>query len=230
MDGFDDEIAFWDEQISGRGPYSEGVLNRLDLSKQPGEYRWDFEPLVMRLGADCGRKGRVLDVGSGPASIFSYGHHTGRIEVVAADPLADAYKAILRRHKFQPTSPMVTCGGEALLDHFPPDHFDLTWSFNSIDHSTSPLDVFHRMVDVTRPGGIIAIQVFENEGDAADWTGLHQHNISISPGGEMTCCRRHERPRVMRHPRAERYTLDFQQAYFPETVGRAWLAFFYRKR
>src|ERR1051325_4893941 len=104
--GFADELTFWEDQISGRGQYAAGVLTRLDLTRQPPEYRYDFEPLILRLGTERRRPGRGVDVGSGPASIFSYGHHTGRFEVIAADPLANAYVELLAKYGYAPTSPM----------------------------------------------------------------------------------------------------------------------------
>lgn len=170
--GFDDELAFWDEQISGKGQYSAGVLIRLDLTRQPPEYRYDFEPLILQLGRESGRFDPmpiVLDVGSGPASIFSYGAAQGRFRLVAADPLASEYVEILRKYGYQTTSDMIPTGGEDLGRHLSPHSCDFSWSYNAIDHAEDPGRVFDQMVLVTRPGGVIAIQVFENEATAANW-------------------------------------------------------------
>jgi SAM-dependent methyltransferase len=226
---FADELAFWDEQISGRGQYSSGVLTRLDLTRQPPEYRYDFEPLILRLGEEERRKPRVVDVGSGPASIFSYGHATGRFALIAVDPLADAYQELLQRHGYAPTSPMMTCGGESLTTRVSPNWADLAWSYNAIDHATDPLQVFRQMVLITRPGGIIAIQVFENEGTAAAWTGMHQHNITKDDAGRMVCTSRSGESRIAHDPEVEAYELDFPLAITPKVDGRRWLTFFYRK-
>jgi len=227
--GFAEELAFWDEQIGGNGQYSAGVLTRLNLTKQPNEYRYDFEPLILRLGAEQGCLAHVLDVGSGPASIFSYGHHLGRYEVIAVDPLADAYIELLQTHGYAPTCPMIACGGEDLSARVPANWADLAWSYNAIDHATDPIRVFREMVTVTRPGGVIAIQVFENEGTAAAWTGLHQHNITDNAEGQMVVTPRDGEAQIVTDPRVEPYRLEFALAIVPK-VERRWLTFFYRKR
>ena len=231
--GFDDELAFWDEQISGKGQYSSGVLTRLDLTRQPPEYRYDFEPLILQLGRESGRPDplpMVVDVGSGPASIFSYGAAQGRFHLVAADPLADEYVEILRKYGYESTSKMIPVGGEELTRYLPKDSCDFSWSYNAIDHAEDPGAVFDQMVLVTRPGGIIAIQVFENEATAASWTGLHQHNISSDAHGSMVCTPKTGESRVLAHADVERYELGFPLAIVPRLEGRRWLTFFFRKR
>lgn len=227
--GFQEELDFWEEQISGRGQYSMGVLSRLNMSKQPPEYRHDFEPLILELGREMGRLPQVLDVGSGPASIFSWGHKQGTFDLIAVDPLASRYQELLRRYGYEPTSPMLDCAGEDLAAHFPPGRFDFAWSFNSIDHSRSPAEVLTAMAAVVRPGGLVIVQCFEKEGTAAAWTGLHGFDITKGPHGEMLCTTRDGRTEGIEDGRLRLVDLGITQAYLPKTVGRDWLAFFYRR-
>jgi SAM-dependent methyltransferase len=223
-----EELAFWEAQIRGDGMYASGVLTRLDLSRQPPEYRWDVEPVILDLGRAVDRRPRVLDVGAGPASVFSYGAHCGRFELVAADPLADQYIALLRKYGYSPTCPMVACRGEDLDQHFPDSFFDFTWSWNAIDHAVDPPLVVEQMVTATRIGGIISIHVFENEGTAAGWSGLHQHNLTKDDAGNMVCTGRAGETRTVADPRVQPWASP-PLGIIPKIEGRRWLSFAYRR-
>jgi SAM-dependent methyltransferase len=227
--GLRNELSFWEDQISGKGLYSASVLSRLDLSKQPPEYRYDFEPLILQLGLQMGRKARILDVGSGPASIFSWGYCKNLFDLVAVDPLALEFVHILKRYGFEATSPMHRCGGEDVVAAFGNDYFDFIWSFNSFDRGESPKDMLHAMTSVLRPGGILAIQCAENEGSALGWPGINAFDITKGPQGALICTSMDGSTESIVESRLEQFTLPFTQAYVPNTSGRDWLAVFYRR-
>jgi len=83
------EISFWDKELSGKGMYSADTLTRFDLSQPSWEYPAPLEPILERLGREKGRRARVADLGSGPASVLAYGHGKKLFDLVAIDPLGD---------------------------------------------------------------------------------------------------------------------------------------------
>jgi hypothetical protein len=70
--------------------------------------------------------------------------------------------------------------------------------------------------------------VFEDEGTAAGWTGLHQHNITIDDEGRMLCRARNGDLRIIADPRVAPYSLP-PLGIIPKVDGRRWLSFGYRR-
>lgn len=228
---WNDEVRFWEDQLSGTGQYSDPYLDRFDLSKPGWAYRDDLEDLISALGIEAGRPARVLDVGSGPASVFSYGFFTGRFDLLAADPLAAEYLTLMKKYSLPQLCPMMNCFGEELARRLPRGHFDFVWSHNAIDHCQQPGLVLENMAEITRPGGVILVQCWQNEGSHAGWTGLHAFDFRKQTDGHFSFATRDGTKHPFQHP-----LLDLTEPLIdplknlPEREGKCWIAAWYRRR
>jgi SAM-dependent methyltransferase len=163
--------------------------------------------------------------------VFSFGFFSGRFDLIAADPLAAEYLSLMKKHGLRQTCPMIGCRGEELTRHLPSDHFDLVWSHNAIDHTQQPDLVFENMAGVTRPGGVVIIQCWEDEGTHAGWSGLHGFDFRNAPNGGLRYLTRDgvdlsfdddrlELIEPLVHPLKNR----------PRADGKTWLEAWYRRR
>jgi hypothetical protein len=127
----------------------------------------------------------VLDIGSGPISIFSNAFHGMTVNLKAADPLADDYEKLWtdEARRLRVTRP-VPVPGEELMRHFGKNSFDVTHIRNAIDHAVHPILVVEQMIEITRKDGIIIIHGFEDEALIQQWGGFHQWNMRLV-GGEL---------------------------------------------
>lgn len=144
----------------------------------------DVETFIVGLAAGLGRPARVLDLGSGPVSIFS--HTLGKDEAVvsAGDPLAKQYDELLANHPKRGTyvAP-VEAEGERLAATFPAHEFDVVHIRNALDHVANPITTLYSMTTVLRPGGYILVHGYENEANTANWGGYHQWNLRLTEAG-----------------------------------------------
>lgn len=176
-EGIDSEIAFWRGQMDAikgaREPNQTWRLARREFDKF---YR-DLVP-AERQNTSL----RVLDVGSGPFS------HQGNLidgkpfELICTDILADQYGLLLDEFELRVPVPTIKCSAEELSSLFAPNSFDLVTSTNALDHSENPVKAIGEMFKVCRPGGGIAIEITEDEGVHADYSGFHQANFRIEDG------------------------------------------------
>ncbi len=186
---FQEELVFWDRELSLRGDFAEGVRNRLDPERMHLNYPVEILPYLDDLRARFSGRIRVIDVGSGPLSMLALGAREDRYDLTCVDPLADEYAALLRQHGHQPPWPLVACYGEDLAEHFPPSHFHLAWSNNALDHTHNPFYVMRNIVSTLIPGGLAVVQAWECEGSAQGWRGLHRHDLQLSDDGRLVCRR-----------------------------------------
>lgn len=121
--------------------------------------------------------GQVLDAGSGVVSIL---HGTvSQEQLTATDPLMPHYQQIFNYSKFGIKPPMMLAC-EQLIDFT--HKFDIVHISNALDHTQDPVKAFDGLLHVTKPGGYLIVQGFENEADAERWSGFHQWNLSIDNG------------------------------------------------
>jgi SAM-dependent methyltransferase len=184
---FQEELAFWDRELSLTGEFAEGIRLRLDPMQMHVNYPVEILTYLDGLRTKFDETLRVLDVGSGPLSMLAHGARTGMYDLVCSDPLADAYLGLHKKHGHQPPWPLTRCFGESLTETFPRNSFHLIWSNNALDHSQHPDLVIRNMGEVLKPGGIAVIQAWENEGSSARWGGLHQHDLSLGADGHLYC-------------------------------------------
>jgi SAM-dependent methyltransferase len=166
-DSVDHEVAYWDRTIS----------------KNVGAFQWryrrpkpanDLLPGLVDLVADD--KAAILDVGCGPAPVV-IGNYSKPVEITACDPLADLYNELLSKHGVDPSVQLTACEGEALVDTFGENGFDIVHIQNALDHSYQPVDVVRSMLRCAKPGGVVVIKTLIETGKYEDYHGLHQWDI-----------------------------------------------------
>jgi SAM-dependent methyltransferase len=169
------ETEFWTTWFATHGDeWPEAYQQRLDPEA----------PLQDAIRELLPREGRVaiLDVGAGPVTVLGKRSDRHIIELSATDALADEYDAILDHFGIVPPVRTVRCDTERLTERFARDTFDLVNAENTLDHHYDALAAIDQMVAVTKPGGVITMRHATNEGETADYTGLHQWNFELRDG------------------------------------------------
>jgi SAM-dependent methyltransferase len=180
--GLPSELGFWKRYIETRGldfpeefsqrvardaPVDDSVLlEAIDLIGRPDEVR-------------------IVDVGAGP--LTSVGRRdprdpARRIEVVAVDPLADAYNELLRDAGVAPPVLTQACRGEDIAARFADAQFDIAYARNSLDHAVDPLAAIGAMLSAVRVGGAVVLHHYRREGETNGYEQLHQWNFDVSDG------------------------------------------------
>jgi SAM-dependent methyltransferase len=169
-----EEVSFWDEWFSTKGlMWPDDYRDKTDPALPVDDF---FRGLIDAIpGADI----TILDVGAGPLTILGKVHPGKRLRIVAVDPLADDYNALIDRHGVVPPVRTERCAAEDLAQRFAADSFDLVNATNCIDHSFDPVAAMHAMVRVLKPGRTLTMRHAENEADSHNYGGLHQWNLTI---------------------------------------------------
>lgn len=168
-DNLDEELSFWRSALMDPGP--DGELQR---SRATERAVWD--EFRARVHGSDGTV-RMLDVGSGPLTTLGTLWPARSVEVVAVDPLADAYNDLLDELGIVPPVRALPLRGEELLDRFEPGSFDVVHAANSLDHAADPVVALGQMIGVTRPGGTICLLHHVDVGVLEQYHGLHQWNL-----------------------------------------------------
>jgi hypothetical protein len=121
----------------------------------------------------------ILDVGAGPVTSLGFRYPGKHLAITPVDPLADDYARLLRAARLQPPVTTIRVPGEALLDHFGPQRFDVAYANTSLDHSTDPFVIISNMVGVVRRAGSVLLRHSRNEGEEQRYEGLHQWNFDV---------------------------------------------------
>ena len=174
--GRDSELRFWREYLARR----PACLGDAKLRERvfPPSLRRSLEAIR---GRDAGLP-RVLELGSGPVSLLAAGVEQRWCELLAIDPLAREYAAMLARFGLRfPVVPLAGCG-ETLFEGVPERAFDVAYSGNAIDHATAPRDCVRNLARAVKPGGRVILEGFCREGSNAGWEGLHQHDLVAESG------------------------------------------------
>lgn len=188
--GVESELRFWDEYLAARPP----CIASPELRARA------FPPALRACLQDLQHDGaaglRVLELGSGPVSLLGAGAENCWFELVAVDPLAMEYAAMMQRHGLTYPVRPVAGHGEALLDVVAEGSFDIAYSGNAIDHATSPLDCVRNLARAVRPAGRLVLEGFCHEGTNAGWEGLHQHDLVVEDGHLVHYDRRGRRSEI----------------------------------
>ena len=93
------ELTFWQSWLlTIGGPWPDNYRDRLDPNTP-------FDGIVEEVISDTGsREIEILDIGSGPVTSLGYVSKKFDIRITAADPLADAYSALLQNAGVTPRS------------------------------------------------------------------------------------------------------------------------------
>jgi SAM-dependent methyltransferase len=201
-DGLDDEMSHW-RQVFTDEPEQVASVMRMDAPIAPGS---PLHGVLASLGVSAPR---VLDVGAGPVSPIGRIFDGTPIDLVAVDPLADRYNALLDELGIDPPTPTIQAEGERLLEIFPAGSFDVAVATNSLDHCYEPWVVISQMVEVVRPGGKVMLQHYPNEGERQLYRGMHRWNLE-ERGGHLTVWNPDRRIDVSE---ALAHAADFQLSY-----------------
>jgi GT2 family glycosyltransferase/glycosyltransferase involved in cell wall biosynthesis/SAM-dependent methyltransferase len=229
---YDPELEFWDKELSLQGEYSESILNRSIPERMRTEFPSYTLAVIEQFWHKNNARPRVLDIGSGPLSMFAFGSHDGIIDLVAADPLADKYKELLDKYHYNLNYPLVKVLGEELSSQFGEQSFEIVWIHNALDHSKDPAIVLKQMAKVLKPGGYMYFQGWSREGTAEGWLGLHQHDIYLAPGNRLICESRIETengPSVFAHCINAELPLQLIESSEPSLDKKTWVKMVWRK-
>jgi SAM-dependent methyltransferase len=175
------EVDFWAGWLIGAPGTEQWADDRKERLTAETEIR---DSLVRaELDRNPAEEVSILDVGAGPLTWLGYRYPGKRLTIVPVDPLADDYDRLLRDAGLNPPIRTIRVAGEALLEHFGPESFDIAYATNALDHSADPLTIISNMVKVVRPGGVVVLRHKRNEGQSARYSGLHQWNFDAVDGG-----------------------------------------------
>jgi SAM-dependent methyltransferase len=179
-----DEIRHWRE-FCGSTRFRENFCER-----EPNpEIDQDVELFIKGCAAVQNAHGqvpKVLDIGSGPVSMLSRSFAGEKVDLYAADPLADDYAQLWDSSSYSGLVLPIACSAEELSTRFENDEFDITHIRNALDHVANPLTALDEMLKVTKPGGFLIVHGFANEAIAENWQGFHQWNLCWADGNDFT--------------------------------------------
>jgi SAM-dependent methyltransferase len=175
------ETTFWAAWLAGAPGTEEWASDREARLSPDTEIRDPF--LRAELERNPAEEISILDVGAGPLTKLGYRYPGKILTIVPVDPLADEYDRLLRDAGLEPPVRTIRVAGEALLEHFTSNTFDIACATNSLDHSADPFTIISNMVAVVRPGGVVLLRHKRNEGESAQYEGLHQWNFDVVDDG-----------------------------------------------
>lgn len=176
-DNLDEELSFWRTALMDPGP--DGEMQR---SRATERAVWD--EFRSRIPSSDGPV-RILDVGCGPLTTLGTLWPGRLVQVVAVDPLADAYNSLLDELEIVPPVRSSPIRGEELADHFEAGAFDVVHAANSLDHTADPVLTLEQMLTVTRPGGTLCLLHHIDVGVMENYHGLHQWNLRPDGAHDM---------------------------------------------
>ena len=185
-EGWEAELSFWEHWISTRGfNWPEDFARKTD-PEAPVLIPRRFLPAAARRPSRSVRRRKpkisILDVGAGPLSIVGTRLPGVEVEVVAVDPLADEYNAMLERHGIVPHVRTLPCAAETVADTLGEARFDLVYCQNALDHSADPLSGLEQMVRAVKPGCWVVLKHVIDEGENESYCGLHDWNFRLESG------------------------------------------------
>ncbi len=173
--GIPNELGFWTHWAKTRGGnWPDEFEQRMNPATPlvPWLAEWATKAEVTHL--------RVLDVGAGPVSSVGYVPPPGMtMELVATDPLADAYTRIFDTLGQPRPVPSIFATAEDLSAHLPTGSFDIVHCRNALDHSFDPIRGLIEMLRLVRMGGVVMLFHYPNEAQAEGYSGFHQYNFDV---------------------------------------------------
>jgi SAM-dependent methyltransferase len=177
-DNLEEELTFWRSALADPGPNGERQRARAERRPVWDELRTRVPGSVERV--------RMLDVGSGPLTTLGTEWDGRQVEVVAVDPLADAYQRVLDELGIVAPAPARAIRGEQLEQHFDLSSFHVVHAANSLDHTEDPVATIRQMLSVLCPGGTMCLLHHVDVGVMEQYHGLHQWNLR--PDGPDDMC------------------------------------------
>ncbi|MBP7554803.1 MAG: hypothetical protein KA821_00965 [Chitinophagaceae bacterium] len=167
------EEKFWKEWIRTRG-----LDWKDDFEKRVDPY-FTSDILIADLIDKSVSHPRVLDVGSGPLSIFPKVLYDGRpVELYAIDALAGIYNRELTINGIAPLVKTMEGYAETLEDIYNAEQFDLIYVRNSLDHTCNPFLSIESMIHILKPQSRIFMAHRKNLGKLENYMGAALWNIT----------------------------------------------------
>ncbi|MBK8211960.1 MAG: methyltransferase domain-containing protein [Rhodospirillales bacterium] len=177
--GAEDELAYWENVFSN---YASKGNKHLDVLLSPSmPLQQQFIDIIASYQRPDGHMIKVLDVGCGPLSVIG---KSGPYEVdlVGIDPLSGTYQKILERHGLVSPHLSIAGMGEQIDTFFSAESVDFIHSRNALDHCEDPRVVIRNMITLAKPNSKIFINVCQNEGENASYSGFHRWNFDEVAG------------------------------------------------
>ncbi len=175
------EINFWDHALS-----VERKQKWITELIEPNTRANIFPRLLLSHLKELKRGGsehiKVLDVGCGPLSRLAWGAEQNLFDLVAVDPLAKEYNALLKKYKISFPIKAIKGTGESLLKTFSKESFDIVYSGNALDHARNVKKCVNSIYKILKKNGFLFLEGFIKEGTHSHWQGLHQHDLTIEDG------------------------------------------------
>jgi SAM-dependent methyltransferase len=177
--GIDSEIKFWDNYFATQG------LKWPDDYKRRFDSELTLQPRVASLVPDTLRKIYILDVGAGPLTYLGKKLPGKEINIIAVDPLADAYDEIFKKYDIKPLVHTKKATAENLEKVLSREIFDIVFARNCIDHAFSPENAILSMINVVKKNCYVLLEHIPNEAENENYEGLHQWNFSQNAEGDF---------------------------------------------
>jgi SAM-dependent methyltransferase len=169
-----DEVGYWQSMIAGTFHNKDWVAG---FRRRAAGI--DIAPLHLHEFLTSGQ--RVLDVGSGPATVLGGVLNGTPINITAVDPLANQYMELYSAHEITPLVKPIYGEGER-LSQIVSGKYDFVYSRNALDHSYDPMKAIQEMIEVCADGGVVFFENVVNEGYNENYKGLHQWNFMHASG------------------------------------------------
>lgn len=174
--GLPHELRFWMDWAATRGGrWPDEFAQRMNPQTPlvPWLAQWAVEAKATHL--------RVLDVGAGPVTSLGYVPPQGMtLELVATDPLADAYAEHFHGLGLVPPTTTRFALAEELTAFLPAEFFDIVHCRNALDCCFDPRRALGEMLRVLRPGGVIMLYNLPNQAVAEGYAGSRQYNLDVA--------------------------------------------------
>lgn len=102
--------------------------------------------------------------------------------MIATDPLAPVYNALLQEAEITPLVRTQFAPAEGLSAFFDHSEFDVVHCRNALDHSADPIAGIIEMLRVVKVGGTVILRHYRNEAETTRYVGFHQHNFDAKDG------------------------------------------------
>jgi ubiquinone/menaquinone biosynthesis C-methylase UbiE len=151
-----DEVGYWQSMIAGTFHNKDWVAG---FRRRAAGV--DIAPSHLHEYLTSGQ--RVLDVGSGPATVLGGVLKGKPINITAVDPLAGQYMELYSTHQINPLVKPIYGEGEHLSEVVS-GKYDFVYSRNALDHSYDPMKAIQEMIKVCADGGVVFFENVVNEG------------------------------------------------------------------
>ncbi len=213
--GLKSEVRYWDRVLASGGVHPAQFQAKLDPDTRLDERLVPFLPE----GSDTVR---ILDVGSGPLTVIGKKTPGRTLEIVATDPLADAYNELMARHSIVPPVAPVAVEVETLSDVWPDGSFHLVHAQNCLDHAANPMQGIREMCKVVREGCFVVLYHARDEAERQSYKGLHKWNLR-SEGDRFLLTNREQTIDVLDDLGADRFEVTiklFREPMFQVAIRR----------